>query len=531
MRILSLGHSSFLVEMENGDGETIRILGDPWLSDYAIGDLMGRFPRVRIDYSRVPEIHGIYLTHSHTDHLCPYSLIELWKSLPNQPMLLLPHSLQYLTDVFEKYLPGVSILVLEDNRTIDFFDLDITALFNREKRSTNEDDVMLLLLENGSEILLVESDALLPFYDAESRDAISAYLGGDGEGLDTVVFLTTKNELGATMASLHAQNLDDRVTFVAGAEDRTQAEIAEIYTPMDSDAPDLWDNDRLVRLIGGQGLCYPQAIDPDWNRVLFPITVAERVEMERSAVEEYDLAHQVEEFVSGYYHVLEDGELVEREPCGFLELLDDEEDREYDPELELFEDFPVAPLVVDERDYEAQERKILEILNTRFLPYLIGYRQPPIEHLLTAYGGAYVVRVRYGTPEDWEDRDYEISFGRLRFGRSTTGGTGQEWYWANDLDDYLEGRADDFSTFCRHPLELEASERRLWDCLGMPYLNDDLVRKKVELHFELAQSGKSVEDWVLPFYAVEVEDDDDDDDDEDEEDDAEESLPEDAEIF
>lgn len=520
MRILSLGHSSFLLEMETGSGDTVRILGDPWLSDYVIGDLMGRFPRVRLDHENMPEIHGIFLSHSHTDHLCPYSLIELWKSLPNQPVLLLPQSLQYLVEILEEHLDGVTIMVLEDNRTIDFFDLDITALFNREKRATNEDDVMVMLVENGTEILMVESDALLPFYDAESREAVSAYLGGDGEGLETVVFLTTKNELGATMASLHAQNLDDRATFVAGADDQTQAEVAEIYTSMDSDTPDLWDNERLVRLIGGQGLCYPQEIDPDWNRVLFPISVSDRVEVEQAVVDQLDLAHQVREFVSGMVHTLEDGGLVSRTPCDYLELVDDEADRTYDPDLELFEDFPVAPLSLEGRDHDAQEAKILRALNQRFLPYLIGVRQPPVEHLLTEYDGSYVVRVRYGTSENWADRDYEISFTQLEFSRSTTGGEAQEWYWANDLDDYLEGRADDFSTFCRHPLELDASERRFWDCLGMPYLNDDLVKKKIAFHFERAAAGKSLEDWVLPFYAVGSDDDDE----------VEESVPEDAEI-
>ena len=48
MKILSLGHSSYILEMTPAGGEPVRILADPWLSDYLIGDLMGRFPRVRL---------------------------------------------------------------------------------------------------------------------------------------------------------------------------------------------------------------------------------------------------------------------------------------------------------------------------------------------------------------------------------------------------------------------------------------------------------------------------------------------------
>ncbi len=132
-----------------------------------------------------------------------------------------------------------------------------------------------------------------------------------------------------------------------------------------------------------------------------------------------------------------------------------------------------------------------------FLPWLIGHRDPPIEHLLSACGGEYRVRVRYGTSEHHQSRDWVISFERLAFAESLAHGEPQEDYWANDLEDYLDGRCDDFSTFCRTPLALS---HLLWDCLGMPFLNDDLVARKLRFHFERAARGESVDDWVLGFY-------------------------------
>ena len=54
MNVLALGHSCFLLEMLPGEEtEPVRILADPWLSDHVIGDVMGRFPRIRFDDTSV----------------------------------------------------------------------------------------------------------------------------------------------------------------------------------------------------------------------------------------------------------------------------------------------------------------------------------------------------------------------------------------------------------------------------------------------------------------------------------------------
>ena len=42
MDITALGHSAYILSMApDGDGEPVHILVDPWLSDFAVGDLMG----------------------------------------------------------------------------------------------------------------------------------------------------------------------------------------------------------------------------------------------------------------------------------------------------------------------------------------------------------------------------------------------------------------------------------------------------------------------------------------------------------
>ena len=116
MKILSLGHSSYILEMIPEGGEPVRILADPWLSDYLIGDLMGRFPRIRIEPHALQPIHGIYLSHSHTDHLDPYSLLKLRQALDPSPTLLLPESLEHLEPLLGEYLPEMEIILLRQER-------------------------------------------------------------------------------------------------------------------------------------------------------------------------------------------------------------------------------------------------------------------------------------------------------------------------------------------------------------------------------------------------------------------------------
>ncbi|MCH2373504.1 MAG: MBL fold metallo-hydrolase, partial [Planctomycetes bacterium] len=86
MEILALGHSCYLLEMTPSDGaEPVRILADPWLSDHVVGDVQGRFPRLRFELESLKPLHGVFVSHAHTDHLDPYSLIRLWRELDPRP--------------------------------------------------------------------------------------------------------------------------------------------------------------------------------------------------------------------------------------------------------------------------------------------------------------------------------------------------------------------------------------------------------------------------------------------------------------
>ncbi len=498
MDILALGHSAYILSMAPREGAgPVRILVDPWLSDFALGDLMGRFPRVRFDPAEMPEIHGLFLSHAHTDHLDPESLLQLYRGLPTPPVLILPASLLYLESLLTEYLPGADVLVLDSERPVDFKGLTLTGFFNPEPVPSNEDDVMLLLAENGREAFLGEADALLPMGDPETRLAITEALCDPA--LESICWQTSRNELAATMSMLAATDLEDRAARVDASLTRTSEEVEALYTPLDEEWEDLWQDPRLVRLVGGQGICYPQELHSEWNRVLYPVRIADRVQVEQEIAKALGCRHRVEELVPGAAHRVEAG-AVTRTPLPWLELIDSEADRAFDPALPLIDDFPVAPLRFEVRNPAIQADRIRDILNHRFLPHLTGMRHPPVEQILSNHDGAYRVRVRFGTEAEFKETDFILTYREFQFIAATAVGDAAEAYWANDLEDMLDGRADEFSLFPRKPIG--APHQRLWNCLGMPYLNNDLVEKKLRLHFERAARGETNRDWALPFYSV-----------------------------
>lgn len=495
LKIEALGHSAFIAHLSREDGSPFHLLADPWLDDHVIGDVGGRFPRVRPDWSKLGPIDVIWISHSHSDHLCPYSLLALHRQLDENPRLLIPVSLSYLEDIFEEFLPNWPITIIEQEQPIDLGGIRAHAFFNVRPEATNEDDCMVLLLENGEEALLSEADAVLPMEDPDIREKVGTLLLETGP--KQRIFLTTRNELEATMASVDAPDADTR--HIAIAHHRSESALlaeSEIVPNGAEVCP--WSQQGTIRVIIGQGISIPHEVVGQWNRLLFPIRISDRARIEQETALREDLPLQVVALHGGENIVVEEGQVSSTGTVSGLEILDEEENRTYDETCEEVADFPVAPLREDERDTASQHAEIIRMLQERYLPYLIGQRQPAIEHRIADGGGEYRIRVRYGSSNTWVPRDYLINHGSLRFEEAPVEGDPHEEYWGNDLDDYFRGMADDFSTFCRSfPGGIS---HEFWDCLGMPYLNDDLVERKIRVHFERAARGESAGSFVLPLW-------------------------------
>ncbi len=494
MQITALGHSCLLLAFDAPDsGRVTRILVDPWLSDHATGDAMGRFPRVRFDTAALPEIHAVFLSHAHCDHLDPYTLLRLWAELPTPPVLLLPASLGFLRPVFDDFLGTPRVQVLHPHQPARFRDLELLGFHDVDAAATNEEDVMILVVRNGSERVLVEADARLSLELVAFREFVSGLLCEPG--IDSAVYLTTENELTGTMLGRTCTTVDEREEVREAAMDELLESVSQLYLPHD-DPSDLWQGDHVLRLVHGQGLAAPHELDARWQRILFPVTVQDRVDAERTLAADAGCRHRVDALTVGSVHTVRGGRITHVEAAPWLRLLDREEDRTFDADLPFFPALPCAPLRGDVRDVDALRDRLLTVLNTRFLPYLHGLRQPPVLHLLSEHGGEYRVRVLVGPTLDDPAWDYLLTFDGAGFVVGpATDDEAQEQYWANDLDDFLAGRCDEFTPFCRS--QLPAPAMRLWTCLATPLLNSDLVEKKVRLHFERAAQGLDPGSWVM----------------------------------
>ena len=248
---------------------------------------MGRFPRLSYSALDLEPVDAIYLTHAHSDHLDPYTLVRLWRELSEPPVLLLPISLQFLLPVFKEFLDNPEILIIEPHTPCVFRGLELLGFFDVGLEATNEDDVMILVVTNADERVLVEADARLSLEFPNFRQFISMLLRRPG--LETAVFLTTENELTGTLEGRSCSDLTERAQIRSRAFEELIEAVEYLYMPVE-DPEDLWQGAHVLRLIHGQGLTAPHELDSRWQQILFPVRIHDRVHIERKLASSYGYA-------------------------------------------------------------------------------------------------------------------------------------------------------------------------------------------------------------------------------------------------
>ena len=496
MQISAFGHSCVLISFENNETNiSTKILVDPWFSDHATGDLMSRFPRVRFDSSLFSDVDAVYLTHAHCDHLDPYTLMRLWTELETPPILILPESLSFLVPTLEEYVPNVDIVLLKAHVSFCLGNVDLLGFFDVSPYPNNEEDVMVLILSHHNERVLIEADARLSLDVPSIREFVGSLL--QEPHLESIVYLTTENELTGTMEGRLCSSQEERQELVEYAFSELYASVEHLYMPVD-DASYIWNDPRLLRLVHGQGLTAPHELDERWQNILFPVRIQDRVRIEREVSAGFGYVHQIEELNAGMSYRIHDAHIIDVQEIMGLELLDREERRIFDEELDFFPALPCAPLDSSKRDVSIQKDKILSLLNHSFLPYLHGVRNPSVLYLLTEHEGEYRIQMHYGGEEYSVCSTYALSFHHMCFTEIHSEEPPHEAYWANDIVDFLDGLCDEFSTFCRR--QIPAPYMRLWAFLATPLMNSALQKKRIALHFERAKQGFLPSSWVLERY-------------------------------
>lgn len=140
------------------------------------------------------------------------------------------------------------------------------------------------------------------------------------------------------------------------------------------------------------------------------------------------------------------------------------------------------------RDKTHQESIILELLNTRFLPYQFGNTEISLKNMMLK-NGRYTIKIKYGTSQEFQEVWYSCDFSKVVFQvMESKNGYYDESYWANDIEDFYNGVQELYSNF-HHTLE-PSKTYLFWTCLGANFINNDMVYKKFQYHFGKAKQGK-----------------------------------------
>lgn len=496
MQIDYLGHSEFMIHIQNNQQQTIRILSDSWLSDFVAGDMMARNPRIELNYSKLENIDAIFLSHSHMDHIDPYTLINIFDNLEHKPDLLLSETLLFLVPLFHKYLKKPNIIVIENEKTTQYKWLHITGLLYKNSFITNEDDVMTLFIENQDEIMYTDVDT----EPGENYEAIEyIYNKLSAKNYSQIIYLATRNELEGNLKLLDAKNTKERQKIDSEYKAKRKEEILREYQKFQyEEINSFYEIPNFNKIFIGQWIVFPKEISSEIFSVnTMKLDYIQLLEEKASKKEGYNVNFW---YLTGWNsYLIENNNISELWKITYLNK-SDFINQTQDFWVDYYRKLSFAPQRNETRDILNQKNIILDLINNRFFPYALANLEMPLKDIILSNPEKkYAIKVRYGTKENFENIYYVYDFWKCNFQEETIKNDFfNEDYWANDLEDFYNGTQELYSNFLH---KLDATKGyRLWTYLGTNFLNNDLVYKKFDFHFQKAQNKESINDYVLNFY-------------------------------
>lgn len=260
----------------NSEGRNIRILVDSWLSDFAVGDLMERSVKVKLDREKIKTIDAIYISHSHTDHFDPYTLTQIYRTPDSRfhiPILILPHTLQYLIPLIREYLGDIEIEVLFPRKVFSLYGIEIRGHVFPQSTITNEDDVMMLSIENHHELLFAEIDSIPEEDDLDTQKQLLGILSK--KSYETILYIASRNELAGDLPLLDLPAKKRRAfrdEYIAGRKEEMYFAYQKWEYEEFANFPNIYEIPHLVRGFIGQGIGYPRELSLDFSQLqIFPL--------------------------------------------------------------------------------------------------------------------------------------------------------------------------------------------------------------------------------------------------------------------
>lgn len=498
MIITPLWHTEFLVDIENNSWSNVRLLVDTWFSDYAIGDLMERTSRFRLDQVMISSIDAIYISHAHCDHFDPYTLLDIYTpARSSYPILILPETLRYLEYLIVKYIPLAPIKWLSGHETYMFKGIEISWVMFEQDNITNEDDVMMLSLASDRERLFAEIDTLPDDTEVVQKKLMKLFTKKQYE---SILYLASRNELEWNLKILDFSDQRPRESFKKWYQSERCEEIEWGYAKWEMEEylslPNFLTLPGFCRGFIGQGICYPRSMSEKLAGTT-AFSLPEVVEREVSFATEYWYSFSQKALLPGRQYVIKNAVIEQGrkersigEFVPYIPLWINQSD------VRIYAHGPLFPRKMDEKEIKEWKVRILHILNYRFLPY---WSASPVASLRSALIKNREGKYRIGFRHHDETIIFEYSFAALEFVEVEYDSMFHidEMYWFLDVLDFLDGKQELYSNFW-HKLEPNMIYR-LWTCLGANFCNNDILLKKYTLHFEQALSGKTSKEY---FEAV-----------------------------
>ena len=485
-----LWHSEFIIEMIWNNNKTKKILIDSWLSDYAFWDMMARNPKIEINYDKL-DIDAIFLSHSHCDHLDPYTLTKIYNNIKPRPILLVPETIGFLVPILKKYLPKQKIQILRNKEIFDLDWVNIKWIIFENNYLTNEDDVMTISIYNDKELVYSDVDTLPP-EDIESTQIL--YDLFTTNNFESALYLSTRNELPWNFKIIESKNTSERIQIKKEYEELRAWEIEYNYYRFEEDL--LWCSDiqrlpNFMKWLIGQWIIHP---NPEFLK-LRVLTLEEWENLEKDIIKSYWLNYPIKWFIPWNTYLIEKRNFKDLDKSPYIKDINYKNPKQ-NINADIFKEDILWPLDDRKWNHKAQEQKILHMLNTKFLPYRLANSQDNLKNaILNSKNHKYVVKIYYWNLEDFFERNYYYDFNSLEFREEKWKHTQyNEDYWANDLEDFLDWRQELYSNFW-HKLT-HWKTYRVWTMLWANFVNNDIVYKKFDFHFKRASIWKDVNSFV-----------------------------------
>lgn len=459
---------------------------------------MERTPRLELETEKLKSLDVVFLSHAHCDHFDPYTLVPLF--CVASPLLLLPETLQYLIPVVTKYIPQVKIHVLKHKEIFSHRGIDFQGICFDNEAITNEDDVMTLAISNHEELVYAEIDTLIPKTE-EAYEMLSRVF--NRKAYARVTYLSSRNELGANLPILDYKTDTEREKFRKQYRSSRKEELEWEYELLVSgEYADFTEVPNFSRGFIGQGICYPSMLDPEISHI-GAMSLIDISELETSIAKKCGKDFPSRVLTPGKVFETTDKGLKPIQAESFIgKIITENISTKPTGRGRIYS---AGPLRNEPRDMVAQETILLDMLNARFLPSVFSNPDDNLKTaILRSQERVYRIAIRFGTRENFQTRTYAFSFQDVAFHLETRGeyvegkNICQEDYWMNDLEDFWNGSQELYSNFF-HLLDPKRTYR-LWNMLGANFFNHDIVKRKYEYHFALANQGKGIEDFIGEIY-------------------------------